>query len=126
MSRTDVDATEPYGVALSFGRDQLRGELMGIAGNFQIRPDDFRDRGYSLYVEYAPLTTVALGVSSLFTRATRDIGYGVTDYRYANGPFLRYSPLQELVFLAEIASVYQSLPWNGHRPGFAGCTPADT
>ena len=98
---------------------------MGIAGNFQLRPDDFRERGYSAYVEYAPLTTLAVGISSLFTRATRDIVYGVTDYRFANGPFFRYAPVQELVFLAEIDSVYQSLTWNGHRAGFAAFAQAD-
>lgn len=125
LSRTDLDATQQYGLALSFARDQLRGELMGIAGNFQIRPDDFRERGYSLYVEYAPLTTLAVGVSSLFTRATRDIIYGVTDYRYANGAFFRYAPVQQLVVLTEIDSVYQSLTWNGHRAGFAGFTQID-
>src|SRR5258708_39603891 len=125
MSRTDVDATEPYGVALSFGRDQLRGELMGIAGNFQIRPDDFRERGYSLYVEYAPLTNLALGVSSLFTRATRDIFYGVADYRCANGPFFRYSPLEAVGSLAAVDTWYQWLTWNGHRAGVAGFTPLD-
>jgi hypothetical protein len=125
LTRTDIDATQEYGVALSFGRDKLRGELMGIAGNFEIRPDEFRDRGYSVYVEYAPLTTLAVGASSLFTRATRDIVYGVTDYRYSNGPFLRYAPLQQLVFLTEIDSVYQSLTWNGHRGGYAGFAQAD-
>jgi hypothetical protein len=125
LTRTDLDATQQYGVALSFGRDQLRGELMGIAGNFQIRPDDFRERGYSVYLEYAPLTSLAFGVSSLFTRATRDIVYGVTDYRFCNGPFFRYSPVRELVFLGEIDSVYQSLTWNGHRGGFAGFAQVD-
>jgi hypothetical protein len=125
LTRTDIDATQQYGVALSFGRDKLRGELMGIAGNFQVRPDAFRERGYSAYVEYAPLTSLAVGLSSLFTRATRDIVYEVTDYRYANGPFLRYSPVEQLVFLMEIDSVYQSLTWNGHRGGFAGFVQAD-
>jgi hypothetical protein len=125
LTRTDIDATQQYGVALSFGRDKLRGELMGIAGNFQVRPDAFRERGYSVYVEYAPLTSLAVGLSSLFTRATRDIVYEVTDYRFANGPFLRYSPVQQLVFLTEIDSVYQSLTWNGHRGGFAGFVQAD-
>jgi hypothetical protein len=125
LTRTDIDATQQYGVALSFARDQLRGELMGIAGNFQVRPDDFRERGYSLYVEYAPLTTLAVGISSLFTRATRDIIYDYTDYRYANGPFLRYSPVPELVIMGEIDSVYQSITWHGHRAGFAGFLQAD-
>ncbi len=30
-------------------RTKFRGELMGIAGNYQINPDEFRERGYSLY-----------------------------------------------------------------------------
>ena len=59
-------------------------------------------------------------MSSLFTRATRDIVYGVTDYRYANGVFRRYSPVQPLVLLAEFDSVYQSLTWHGHRAATRG------
>jgi hypothetical protein len=125
LTRTDIDATQQDGAALSFAKDKLRGEVMAIAGNFQISPDAFRERGYSAYVEYAPMTTLAFGASSLFTRATRDIVYGVTDYRYANGVFARYSPAQPLVLLAEFDSVYQSLTWNGHRSGFAGFLQAD-
>jgi hypothetical protein len=125
LTRTDLDATQQYGVSLSFGKDKLRGEVMGIAGNFQIHPDVFRERGYSAYVEYAPITTLAFGASSLFTRATRDIVYGVTDYRYANGVFARYAPVEPLVLIAEADSVYQSLTWNGHRGGFAAFAQAD-
>ncbi len=125
LTRTDIDDTQEYGVALAFNEDKFRTELMGIAGNFEIRPDEFRDRGYSAYAEYAPTTTLAIGASSLFTRATRDIVYGVTDYRYSNGVFLRYSPVQPLVLLAEFDSVYQSLTWNGHRGGYAGFVQAD-
>ncbi|MGO9833235.1 MAG: hypothetical protein ACLP1X_03380 [Polyangiaceae bacterium] len=125
LTRTDIDDTQQYGIALAFAHDKWRGEAMGIAGNFEISPDEFRERGYSAYVEYAPLTTLAVGESSMFTRATRDIVYGVTDYRYSNGPFLRYAPWQQLVFLAEIDSVYQSLTWNGHRGGYAGFAQAD-
>jgi hypothetical protein len=125
LTRTDVDATQQYGAALSVSKDRFRGEVMGILGNFQLRPDDFRERGYSAYVEYAPMNTLALGVSSLFTRATRDLIYGVTDYRYANGLFVRYSPVERLVLLAEADSVYQSLTWHGHRGGYAGFVQAD-
>jgi hypothetical protein len=125
LTRTDIDDTQQYGLALSFGRDKIRGELLGIAGNFEIQQDEFRERGYSLYAEYAPITTLAIGASSLFTRATRDIVYGVTDYRYANGVFARYAPVKPFVLLAEIDSVYQSLTWNGHRGGFAGFVQAD-
>jgi hypothetical protein len=98
---------------------------MGIAGNFQVHPDDYRERGYSAYVEYAPVNTVALGVSSQFTRATRDIVYNVTDYRQAHGVFARVSPYPELVLMTEFDWVYQSLTWNGHRGGYAGFVQAD-
>jgi hypothetical protein len=125
LTRTDMDDTQQYGLALSFSEEKFRTELMGIAGNFQIQQDDFRERGYAGYAEYAPLTTLAVGVSSSFTRATRDIVYGVTDYRYANGVFLRYSPVQPLVFLAEADQVYQSLTWHGHRGGYAAFLQAD-
>ena len=125
LTRTDLDATQEYGLSLYFSRDRIRGEVMGIVGNFQVHPDDYRERGYSGYVEYAPTTTLALGVSSLFTRATRDVVYGVTDYRYANGAFARYSPAQPLVFLAEADWLYQSLTWNGHRSGMAAFVQAD-
>jgi hypothetical protein len=125
LTRTDIDATQQYGLALSFARDELRGEVMGILGNFELRPDDFRERGYSAYVEVAPTNRMAFGASSLFTRATRDIVYGVTDYRYANGVFARVSPYEPLVFLAEADWVYQSLTWNGHRSGYAAFLQMD-
>jgi hypothetical protein len=125
LTRTDIDATQQYGVALSFAKERLRGELMGIAGNFELRPDDYRERGYSAYVEYAPAEKAAIGASSLFTRATRDIVYGVTNYRYANGVFGRYAPATPLVLLAEADWVYQSLTWNGHRSGYAAFVQAD-
>jgi hypothetical protein len=125
LSRTDIDQAQQYGVALAYSEDKFRTEVMGIAGNFQVRPDEFRERGYSAYAEYAPTTTLALGASSLFTRATRDIVYLVTDYFYANGLFVRYSPVQPLVLLAEFDSVYQSLTYHGHRGGYAGFVQAD-
>ncbi len=125
LTRTDLNDTQQYGVSLSVSKENLRAELMAIAGNFQVHPDEFRERGYSGYVEYAPLTTLAVGLSSSTTRATRDIVYGVTDYRFSNGVFARYAPVAPLVLLAEADSVYQSLTWNGHRGGYAGFVQAD-
>ena len=125
LTRVDINDTQQYGLALAVNKENFRGEIMGIAGNFQVHPDAFRERGYAGYFEYAPMTNLALGVSSMFTRATRDIVYGVTDYRYSNGVFARYSPFQPLVLLAEFDSVYQSLTWNGHRGGWGGFVQAD-
>src|SRR5580704_4627372 len=39
LSRTDIDQAQQYGMALSYSEDKFRTEIMGIAGNFQVRPD---------------------------------------------------------------------------------------
>jgi hypothetical protein len=125
LTRVDINDTQQYGLALAVTKENFRGEIMGIAGNFQVHPDVFRERGYAGYFEYAPITTLAFGVSSMFTRATRDINYIYTDYRASNGVFLRYSPVEPLVLLAEVDSIYQSLTWHGHRGGWGGFVQAD-
>jgi hypothetical protein len=55
----------------------------------------------------------------------RDVVFGVTDYRFSNGGFIRYTPVEPLVLLAEADSVYQELTWNGHRGGYGGFVQAD-
>ncbi len=125
LTRTDMNDTQQDGVALSVSKDQIRAEVMAILGNYQLRPDDFRERGYSGYGEWAPSTHLAIGVSSLFTRARRDIYLGVTDYRQAHGVFARYSPGPLLAVLAEADWVYQSLTYHGHLGGYAAMVQAD-
>jgi len=125
ITRTDINDTQQYGAALSMSQEKLRGELMAIAGNYQVRPDAYRERGYSGYLEFAPTNTLAMGVSSLFTRAEKDIKYGVTNYRQAHGLFVRSVPLANVVIMAEGDWVYQSLQWQGHRGGYAGFVQVD-
>ena len=49
-TRTDLNDAQQHGVALSYSGEVIRAELMGIAGNYQLHPDAFRERGYSGYV----------------------------------------------------------------------------
>jgi hypothetical protein len=125
LTRTNLVDTQQHGVALAFSRDWLRGEVMGILGNYQVRPDVFRERGYSAFFELSLGPGLAVGGSGLFTRARRDLIYRVTNYRQAYGIFARYAPLTPLVLLAEADYVYQSLNWNGHRGGIAALLQAD-
>jgi hypothetical protein len=124
-TRTDLLDDQQHGVALSISKEGFRAEIMGILGNYQLRPDDYRERGYSAYVEFAPSTRVALGASSLFTRARRDIDFRVTDYRQAHGLFVRAVATPGLVVLAEADFTYHSLTWNGHRSGGAALLQTD-
>jgi hypothetical protein len=124
-TRTGLDEDQQYGVALFAKKGLVRGEIMAIAGNFLVRPDDARERGYSGYVELAPMPTFALGASSLFTRVRRDAIFHVTDYRQAHGVFARYAPVPELALFAETDWLYQSLTGVGHRAGYAAFVQAD-
>jgi hypothetical protein len=126
-TRTNIDDQQQYGAAISVTRGIVRAEVMGILGNYQIKPDDYRERGYSAYFEFSPPTIprFAAGVSGLFTRARRDLVYRVTDYRHAYGVFARYAPIEPLVFLTEVDWIYDSLSWNGHRSGYAGFLQGD-
>jgi hypothetical protein len=124
-TRTDIDDDQQYGLAVAVSKGIVRAEVMGILGNYQTRPDDYRERGYSAYIEIAPLPGFAAGVSGLSTRARRDIEYEVSSYRHAYGAFARYSPIEPLIFIGEFDWTYHSLTWNGHRSGFAAYLQGD-
>jgi hypothetical protein len=71
-TRTDGESDQQHGLALAYAHGPLRAEGMVIAGNFQIYPDRYRERGYSAYAEYLLTPTGALGLSSLLTFANED------------------------------------------------------
>lgn len=124
-TRSDINDSQQHGVAFAYTGDKLRGEIMGIAGNFQVRPDAFRDRGYSGFLEYAIVPEATLGVSSLTTHAKRDLLYNTQGTRTAHGLFSRVTPFDKLVLLAEVDGVF-FLPSKGDtRKGYAGYLQAD-
>ncbi len=100
-SRTDINAAQEYGVSLAYTGDKVRGEVMGIAGNFNVRPDDYRERGYAGYVEYTLADKATAGVSSMVTHTDTDATLGTPLWRHAHGAFARWSPAKSLVLMAE-------------------------
>ncbi len=101
-TRTDRESDQQHGLALAYNGQSLRGELMGIAGNYQISPDEYRERGYSGYLELLTGQTSAVGVSSLVTYAKRDRTTLEPDVlRMAHGPFVRAALAEPLVVLVE-------------------------
>jgi hypothetical protein len=102
-TRTDRESGQQYGAALAYNSENIRGELMGIAGNYQINPDEFRERGYSGFVELMLGARAALGVSSMYTYAKRDrISLATSVARGANGPFTRLGITDEFAILGEV------------------------
>jgi hypothetical protein len=94
---------------------------MGIAGNFLIRDPEFREQGYSGYVEGAFSNSFTLGLSSLITHADRGLSqianplifndpfFGATNaLRQAHGLFSRWHVGGPWVLMAEANVLVQS------------------
>jgi len=101
QTRTDINDAQQHGIAFAYSSRLIRAEVMGILGNYQISPDEYRQRGYSASVEVAPASGIAVGASSLITRATRDFQLQVETLRQAHGLYARLSPVVPLVILGE-------------------------
>jgi hypothetical protein len=106
-TRTDINQDQQYGVSLLLAGETVRGEIMAIAGNYQLKPDDYRERGYSGYLEVMVAPSTALGFSSLVTRADRGLSTGVPTLRQSHGAFLRWGILPQLGLLAEADLILQ-------------------
>jgi hypothetical protein len=109
-TRTDINSAQQHGVAFAYNGSPVRGELMGIAGNYQVNPDAYRERGYSAYLEVSPADHYAVGASSMLAYAKRDLKTNIETQRQAHGLFARLAPVQPLVFLAE-ADVLIRIEW---------------
>lgn len=102
-TRTDRESDQQWGAALAYNSEDVRGEIMGIAGNYQINPDEFRERGYSFYIELMVASRAALGVSSLYTLARRDrLTLETNVARGAHGLFTRIAIADPLALLGEV------------------------
>ncbi len=116
VTRTDINSGQEDGVAFSYNGGQLRGEVMAVLGNLQLRPYKYHEYGYSGYVEYTPKSRLAVGVSSLLTHAALDIQTETALWRHAHGLFGRYSPKQWVVLGLEQDLVLFSQPANSSQP----------
>lgn len=102
-TRTTTNTDQQVGGAVLYNGKAIRTELMGIAGNFQVSPDAFRERGYSWYGAWGVTKTLELGASSLVTHADADVETALPRTRQAHGLFVRAAPIRRfpLAILAE-------------------------
>jgi len=124
-TRTTLDVNQQHGLAVSYSGDLLRGEVMAIAGNFQLATDAMRERGYSGFAELAPLPNAAFGVSSLWTHANQDRYLNVETARQAHGIFARFAPWRSLVLMAEGDYLRQAPRGTAAINGYATVLRAD-
>jgi len=103
-TRTDINVAQQHGLALAYSAKSMRGELMLIAGNYQLPPDVYRERGYSGYFEYFVVPKASVGVSSLLTHAGGDLYTSVRSpfTRQAHGVFSRVAIAKAIVLLTQV------------------------
>lgn len=107
-THSDINASQQYGVALAYNKDKIRAEAMLIAGNFAVRPDAFRSRGYAAYFDYTLDPKLAVGVSSMILRAELDTTLITSTYRHSHGVFARWTPKQFVVLSSEVNLLHTS------------------
>lgn len=102
-TRTDRESDQQHGASLSYARGRWRIEGMVSFGNFQVNPDQFRERGYVASVEYLHSPTLAYGISSQLLRSNRDRLLPVDDMlRQAHGVHGRLGLSRKLAFVGEL------------------------
>lgn len=126
VTRTTTNDDQQLGLDAVYGKGKIRAEVMGIAGNFQLGPDDYRERGYSALFAYAPMNTLEVGVSSMFTHAELDIDFLVPRDRQAHGVFARYAPIEKVRFLGEAHLLLDSQDGADAMVGSVGYLQVDT
>jgi hypothetical protein len=124
-TRTDIDSTSQHGVSAVWSGPKLRAELMGIAGNFSVSPDEYRERGYSGFAEWAFTEKYAAGVSSLVATAEADLAARRPVTRMAHGVFARGSPHPMIAILGEATFLSRTLDEEDPVNGFVTMLQAD-
>jgi hypothetical protein len=124
-TRTDINQSQEHGVSVAYSGESWRAEAMGIAGNFQIHPDLYRERGYAAFAEYIAYRYATLGVSSLVTHAAADILTQRNTTRQSHGIFARAAPWQPLVILGELDSLIVDSTGQPRQLGYVGFLQLD-
>ena len=123
---TGLDQDQQHGLAAAWSPGPFRAELMAILGNYQIRPDAYRERGYSGFLEWFPDKQLGLGASSRLTHRKLDPSYLRETWRQAHGLFLRWaSGFEPLVILAEGDYVFRAPKGDYHRKGTVAYLQSD-
>ncbi|HSC88765.1 MAG TPA: hypothetical protein VLC09_15895 [Polyangiaceae bacterium] len=108
-TRTDRESDQQHGLAFAYLGEHMRAEVMGIAGNYQLGPDDVRERGYSAFVEGLAFSKVAAGISSKVTYAAWDrLTFERDSIRQAHGLTLRAAPWSNFTILGEVDALFRT------------------
>jgi hypothetical protein len=133
VTRTNINESQQHGIAFAWNGEKTRGEVMALLGNYQLNPDQFRERGYAGYVEFKAAEWAGVGVSSMLTYAKADYVdplHSANTIRQVHGAFARLGPKEWVAILAEADALITTTSGNaistgGTSPGFVSTVQVD-
>ena len=126
MTGTNIDSQQQWGASFFHETEKYRTEIMAIAGNYQIAPDAYRQRGYAGYIEYSVQPGMQLGFSSMVTYAKLDANsLKSSAFVGAHGPMLRWSPIDAVAILAELDLTHFAAAQTLTQYGLVGMSQID-
>lgn len=122
-TRTDRESDQQHGLAMAYSEGAWRGELMLSLGNYQVNPDNFRERGYSGYLEYLITPELGVGINSLMMYSGDDRlnPQGTDLFRTATGVMARAVVIEPVVVSGE----FDLLTRTGASVGYTGLLQVD-
>jgi hypothetical protein len=109
-TRSDVNVGQQHGLAVAWQNDLFRTEVMALAGNYQLRPDEYRERGYAGLFEWAVEEKLAVAASSRLTWAARDLATTKQNaLRHEHGVSARWAPAEWIALLGEVDALVATL-----------------
>lgn len=125
-TRTDNNEDQQYGLSAGYTGEQVRFEVMGVAGNFQVGPDLYRERGAVGFFEYAFMPNLAAGLQFLALTSEADAELRTrSPFRQAYGAFARYGISPELALMAELDVLHYAAEDREGALGATGLIQAD-
>lgn len=124
-TRTDINQAQQHGIAVAFNSENIRAEAMLVAGNLQVRPDSYRERGFVGYAELHASPGYDFGISALALRSETDLATRRPILRQSYGLFGRVAPIRPLALLIESDLLVASDQDHGTEYGVAGLLQTD-
>lgn len=122
-TKTDRESDQQHGLALAYSSGRWRGEGMFVLGNYQVAPDDYRERGFVGFAEYAIEEDLAVGLSTMVLQSAKSLltRRQSRTIRHAHGALVRWVPFDPLVLMGE----FDILKTTGAGMGYTGFVTAD-
>jgi hypothetical protein len=126
-TKTDINQHQQHGVSYYWSNGTYRAEAMAVLGNFQLRPDDFRERGVVGYVERRISGKQAFAVQAQALRSSSE-SFALTGgslLRQGYGVTYRLAPTERLALLTEANVLVNTFETGGTRIGHVAFFQAD-